>query len=104
MFGIQAMSSDPAQATVAVSDPLSGKGRRLVEVAKVLAFTVVWVTLVAGVAGIVPWIVIVLVIVCIGVRRRPLSTALGCDTAPFAHGWPGKLLVAGGRVVQEPIP
>ena len=104
MFGIQAMSSDPAQATVAVSDPLSGKGQRLVEVAKVVAFAVVWVTLGSGVAGLLSRVVIVLLLVRIGVRRRPFRTAFGLDTVSFTHRWPGKPLVAGGRVVQEPSP
>ncbi|ALO67047.1 hypothetical protein AS189_11755 [Arthrobacter alpinus] len=102
MSGNQAPSSDPIQATVGISDPLSGKGQRLVEIAKVLAFAVVWVALGAGVAGLLPWVVIVLLLV--GVRRRPLPTAFSRDTVSFAHRWPGKLLVAGGRVVQEPFP
>ena len=77
--------------------PASGR-RRMVEVVAGVGFIASWLVL-----GLLSWLgflglvllgVLLLAAFQTPVRRRPLRTLLARDTASFAHGWAGKLLVA----------
>ena len=72
--------------------------RRLVEVVAGIGLVAVWLCLGPllglGFVGVVLLGVLLLAAFQTLVRRRPLRTLLVRDTASFAHGWAGKLLVA----------
>jgi CubicO group peptidase (beta-lactamase class C family) len=72
--------------------------RRMVQVAAGIALVALWLVsgylLGLGFLDLVLLAVLLLAAFQILVRRRPLRTLLVRDTASFAHGWAGKLLVA----------
>ena len=72
--------------------------RRMVEAVAGIGVIAVWLVsgslLGLGFLGVVLLGVLLLAAFQILVRRRPLRTLLVRDTASFAHGWAGKLLVA----------
>ena len=78
--------------------PASGGRRRIVEVVGGIGVVAVWLVfgylLGLGFLGLVLLGVPLLAAFQTLVRRRPLRTLLVRDTASFARGWAGKLLVA----------
>ena len=78
--------------------PAPGGRRRRVEVVVGIGLVVLWAVssflLELGLVGVVLLGVLLLAAFQTLVRRRPLRSLLLRDTASFAHGWAGKLLVA----------
>ncbi len=78
--------------------PAAGGRRRMVEVVAGIGLVAAWLVLGfllgLGFVGVVLLGVLLLAAFQTLVRRRPLRTLLARDTAWFAHGWAGKLLVA----------
>jgi hypothetical protein len=80
--------------------------RRMVETVAGIGVIAVWIVsgtlLELGFLGVVVLGVLLLAAFQILVRRRSLRTLLVRDTASFAHGWVGRLLVAAVLVAIPP--
>lgn len=98
MTPTQTLLSEPGPRTAPAGPPPMPRRQQLTGLGAVLALTAAWIglgsVLGAGLSGLLPLAVAVVLLIHLAVRRQPLRAAFGRDTGSVAARWPGRILVA----------